>query len=429
MANKGKGSHAAPRPGISRRTAVALGGVAVVAGGVAVARGVLDGMGSTGKAGGSAGEKSGGSGRGSASKRGGSKAATSATGEKTVARKVTSLTLEQKVAQMFFPRPEALTGMGQVTAAGDTTRKAFAKIPVGGMCYFAQNLQSESQARQMLSASNQISLDEVGLPLLMSVDEEGGTVSRVGGNKGFSVENVGNMRDVGDTGDARRAYDVCKKIAGYLVPLGFNLDFAPDADIVNGTSQTMAKRSFGTTADAVAPMVESAVKGFLDGGIMCCAKHFPGIGGAQGDSETETITTDKTLDQLRQEELVPFERAIAAGVPMVMVGHISCPKVTGDSAPASLSRAIVTDVLRGELGFDGIIITDSLGMGAVAGLHKARDLGVAAIEAGVDMLLMTPELTASYQGVLDAVKAGTITEERIDESVTRIVRAKLALQG
>lgn len=429
MANKGKGSHAAPRPGISRRTAVALGGVAVVAGGVAVARGVLGGMGSTGKAGGSAGEKSGGSGGGSASKRGGSKAATSATGEKTVARKVTSLTLEQKVAQMFFPRPEALTGMGQVTAAGDTTRKAFANIPVGGMCYFAQNLQSESQARQMLSASNQISLDEVGLPLLMSVDEEGGTVSRVGGNKGFSVENVGNMRDVGDTGDARRAYDVCKKIASYLVPLGFNLDFAPDADIVNGTSQTMAKRSFGTTADAVAPMVESAVKGFLDGGIMCCAKHFPGIGGAQGDSETETITTDKTLDQLRQEELVPFERAIAAGVPMVMVGHISCPKVTGDSAPASLSRAIVTDVLRGELGFDGIIITDSLGMGAVAGLHKARDLGVAAIQAGVDMLLMTPELTASYQGVLDAVKAGTITEERIDESVTRIVRAKLALQG
>lgn len=429
MANKGKGSHAAPRPGISRRTAVALGGVAVVAGGVAVARGVLGGMGSTGKAGGSAGEKSSRSGGGSASKRGGSKVATSATGEKTVARKVASLTLEQKVAQMFFPRPEALTGMGQVTAAGDTTRKAFAKIPVGGMCYFAQNLQSESQARQMLSASNQISLDEVGLPLLMSVDEEGGTVGRVGGNKGFSVENVGNMRDVGDTGDARRAYDVCKKIAGYLVPLGFNLDFAPDADIVNGTSQTMAKRSFGTTADAVAPMVESAVKGFLDGGIMCCAKHFPGIGGAQGDSETETITTDKTLDQLRQEELVPFERAIAAGVPMVMVGHISCPKVTGDSAPASLSRAIVTDVLRGELGFDGIIITDSLGMGAVAGLHKARDLGVAAIEAGVDMLLMTPELTASYQGVLDAVKAGTITEERIDESVTRIVRAKLALQG
>lgn len=428
MANKGKGSHAAPRPGISRRVAVALGGAAVVAGGVAVARGVLGGTGA-GKEGGSAGEKSGGTSRDSTSKRGGSKAATSAAGEKAVARKVSSLTLEQKVAQMFFPRPEALTGMGQVTAAGDTTRKAFANIPVGGMCYFAQNLQSESQARQMLSASNQISLDEVGLPLFMSVDEEGGTVSRVGGNKGFSVENVGNMRDVGDTGDARRAYDVCKKIAGYLVPLGFNLDFAPDADIVNGTSQTMAKRSFGTTADVVAPMVESAVKGFLDGGIMCCAKHFPGIGGAQGDSETEAITTDKTLDQLCQEELVPFKRAIAAGVPMVMVGHISCPKVTGDSAPASLSRAIVTDVLRDELGFDGIIITDSLGMGAVAGLHKAQDLGVAAIQAGVDMLLMTPDLTASYQGVLDAVRAGTITEERIDESVTRIVRAKLALQG
>jgi beta-N-acetylhexosaminidase len=128
---------------------------------------------------------------------------------------------------------------------------------------------------------------------------------------------------------------------------------------------------------------------------------------------------------MRGEELLPFEEAIRQGVPMVMVGHLSCPAVTGDSTPASLSKAIVTDLLRDELGFDGIIITDSLQMGAVSGLYSASELGVAAIQAGVDMLLMTPSLGESYQGVLDAVSAGTLDEARIDESVTRIVRAKL----
>ncbi|RRF89917.1 MAG: glycoside hydrolase family 3 protein [Coriobacteriaceae bacterium] len=411
--------HWAPGANMTRRAALTIGGVAA---GVALSCGVM------GCTGGSKGEKDDGSSSGSAASAKDAATSTADDLETKVAKKVASLTLEQKVAQMFFPKPEALTGMGQVTAAGDTTRKAFAKIPVGGVCYFAQNLLDQDQAEQMLADSTQISQDEVSLPLLMSVDEEGGTVSRIGGNKGFpSIANVGNMCDVGATGNAQNAYDVSKKIAGYLVPLGFNVDFAPDADIVNGTSQTMAKRSFGKTADVVAPMVESAVRGFADGGIMCCAKHFPGIGGAEGDSETDTITTVKTLDQMRQEELVPFQKAIAAGVPMVMVGHMSCPNVTGTDEPASLSKRIVTDVLRGELGFGGIIITDSLEMGAVSGLHTAAELGVVAIQAGVDMLLMTPELQKSYQGVLDAVKAGTITEDRIDESVTRIVRAKLRL--
>lgn len=407
---------------MTRRAALTIGGAAV---GVALSCGVM------GCSANSKGEKDDGSSSGSTSN---AKASATSSAkddfEAKVAKKVASLTLEQKVAQMFFPKPEALTGMGQVTAAGDTTRKAFAKIPVGGVCYFAQNLLDQGQTKQMLADSTQMSQDEVGLPLLMSVDEEGGTVSRIGGNKGFpSIANVGNMCDVGATGNAQNAYDVSKKIASYLVPLGFNVDFAPDADIVNGTSQTMAKRSFGKTADVVAPMVESAVKGFADGGIMCCAKHFPGIGGAEGDSETDAITSTKTLDQMRQEELVPFQRAIAAGVPMVMVGHMSCPNVTGTDEPASLSKRIVTDVLRGELGFGGIIITDSLEMGAVSGLHTAAELSVVAIQAGADMLLMTPELQKSYQGVLDAIKAGTITEDRIDESVTRIVRAKLRLKS
>lgn len=401
------GGDVARGSGVSRRTAVLLGcGVAALAGGAAVVSRCARVAGSS-------------------TRPSSDSSASGATLDQRVSRAVASLTLEQKVAQMFMPTPEALTGVGQVTAAGETTRKAFASIPVGGLCYFSQNLIDPSQTKQMLASSDAISRDAVGLPLLMAVDEEGGTVSRIGGNDGFDVDNVGDMRDIGDAGDPQRAHDVCEGIAGYLSPLGFNLDLAPDADIVSGTSQTMARRSFGTSADVVAPMVGQAVRGFLDGGIMCCAKHFPGIGGAEGDSETEAIQTTRTLDQMRGEELLPFEEAIRQGVPMVMVGHLSCPAVTGDSTPASLSKAIVTDLLRDELGFDDIIITDSLQMGAVSGLYSASELGVAAIQAGVDMLLMTPSLGESYQGVLDAVSAGTLDEARIDESVTRIVRAKL----
>lgn len=401
------GGDVARGSGVSRRTAVLLGcGVAALAGGAAVASRCARVAGSS-------------------TRSSSDSSASGATLDQRVSRAVASLTLEQKVAQMCMPTPEALTGVGQVTAAGETTRKAFASIPVGGLCYFSQNLIDPSQTKQMLASSDAISRDAVGLPLLMAVDEEGGTVSRIGSNDGFDVDNVGDMRDIGDAGDPQRAHDVCEGIAGYLSPLGFNLDLAPDADIVSGTSQTMARRSFGTSADVVAPMVGQAVRGFLDGGIMCCAKHFPGIGGAEGDSETEAIQTTRTLDQMRGEELLPFEEAIRQGVPMVMVGHLSCPAVTGDSTPASLSKAIVTDLLRDELGFDDIIITDSLQMGAVSGLYSASELGVAAIQAGVDMLLMTPSLGESYQGVLDAVSAGTLDEARIDESVTRIVRAKL----
>lgn len=338
-----------------------------------------------------------------------------------------SLTLEQKACQLLFVTPEALTGVGQVVAAGDATREALARRPVGGLCYFGQNIQDPEQVAGMLANANRYEQEAVGLPLLMSVDEEGGTVSRVGGRDGFDVANVGDMRDVGATGDTGRAHDVCAGIAGYLVPLGFNLDFAPVADVSSGPGDVMDRRSFGTSAEAVAPMVGAAVRGFLDGGIACCAKHFPGLGGASGDSETEPISTSRTLDELRAESLPPFRSAVEAGVPMVMVGHLSCPAVTGDDTPASLSGTAVNGLIRDELGFDGVIITDSLSMGAVTGLGASGELCVRALAAGVDMLLMPQDLEGALSGVLGAVEAGTLTEERIDESVRRIVRMKLSL--
>lgn len=354
----------------------------------------------------------------------------SATGESSgVDDAVSRLSLEQKVAQLFVIKPEDIVDVGIVIAAGDATREALQQYPVGGICYFGQNLEDPDQTKEMLANVEQYSQDVIGLPILRAVDEEGGTVARIAGNSSFGVSNVGDMSDIGATGDTDKARDAAETIASYLLELGFDVDFAPVADIVNGSSTTMSQRSFGSSADVVAPMVRAQVEGFLDKGIGCCAKHFPGIGAAMGDSEVEAISTDKTLDEMGEEELVPFRAAIEAGVPMVMVGHLSCPQVTGTDEPASLSKALVSDTLRDSLGFSGVAITDSLSMGAVTSKYQPAEAAVAALEAGEDMILLPDDFKAAYQGVLDAVSSGRLSEDRIDESLRRVVQLKLGLDG
>ena len=315
-----------------------------------------------------------------------------------------------------------------MTQAGSEAQQALSAYPVGGMCFFGKNLEDTDQTVQMLSAMKTYSKEACGIPLLCSTDEEGGTVSRIGGTPGFGIANVGDMRAIGDAGDVSAARDVAETIAGYLLPLGFNLDFAPDADICNNPdSYTMAQRSFGTTAATVAPMVAAQVEGFVSSGIGCCAKHFPGIGGAVGDSETEPIVSEKTADEMAEEELKPFQAAIAAGVPMIMVGHLSCPNITGTYAPASISKEVVTDMLRDRLGFDGVIITDSLEMGAIVQDYTIEDIVLSALDAGVDMLLMPSDFDRAYTAVLSAVEAGDISEDRIDDSIRRILKMKVGL--
>lgn len=237
------------------------------------------------------------------------------------------------------------------------------------------------------------------------------------------------MRDVGATGDATRAYDVALHVGTYLADLGFNVDFAPDADVASNPSGTMGRRSFGATAEEVAPMVAAQVRGFADAGVLCAAKHFPGIGGALGDSHDARIYSDKTLEELRLEELVPFEAAIAEDVPIVMVGHLSLPSVTGGDTPASLSHEVVTGILREELGFGGVVITDSMEMGAATSSVPEGRVAVEALLAGVDVVLMPPSFEAAYQGVLDAVSSGELDSARVDESVRRVLAVKLGRLG
>lgn len=339
------------------------------------------------------------------------------------------MTLEQKVAQLFMITPEALTGYARVTAAGEVTKQSFEQHPVGGIIYMADNLADPEQTRTMLANMARYSLEALGLPVFLGVDEEGGTVARVARNAAFGVENVGNMSEIGASGDCGVAYAAGSTIGGYLADLGFNLDFAPVADVWSNPENTVVKyRSFGSDALLVRDMVVEEITGLKEQGILSVAKHFPGHGSTTADSHKGAAVVNKTLQELKACDLIPFQGAVEAGVPFVMVGHLSLPQVLENDVPAVLSKEIIQDILREELAFDGIVITDALDMGAITDYYTSAEAAVLAIEAGADMLLMPEDFRAAYQGVLDAVRDGRLTEQRIDESVLRILRVKLELE-
>ncbi len=342
---------------------------------------------------------------------------------------VAGMTLEDKVAQMFVVTPDALTGFSGVTAAGDTTKDWYNKRPVGGIVYMSENLKDREQTATMLTNMQTIATERTGLPVFLCVDEEGGSVARIAGNSAFGVTDVGSMSDIGATGDSQNAYNAGTVIGGYLSELGFNVDFAPVADVLtNGEDNAIGDRSFGADSTLVAEMVTSELEGLSDAGVYGTVKHFPGHGAVTGDSHEGVVTTTRTLEELMAAELIPFQSAIDSDVCFVMVGHIAAPSVSGDNTPASLSKVMITDVLRTQMGYNGIVITDAMNMGAITENYGADEAAVMAVQAGADMILMPDDYEKAYNGLLDAVKNGTISEERINEALIRIVKVKQQMQ-
>lgn len=327
---------------------------------------------------------------------------------------------EDKVAGLFIVTPESITGVSAAIKAGDGTKDALNTYAVGGLIYFKQNMKSQEQLTEMLSNTSLYSR----YPLFLAVDEEGGSVSRAA-EAGLG-ENVGSAREIGAAGDAANAYAAGQNIAGYLKPLGFNVDLAPVADISNVEDSFIGDRSYGSDSALAASMVASMTKGLEENGISACLKHFPGIGGSVEDTHVEMAVTERTAEQFRAEEFTVFAAGIEAGADFVMVSHVSAPALTGDNTPCSLSSVVVSDILREELGFDGVIITDAMNMGAVTEYYQADEAAIMALKAGCDMILMPEDFELAYNGVLQALKDGTISEERINDSLRRIYRIKYA---
>ncbi len=326
------------------------------------------------------------------------------------------MTLHEKVCQMMFVTPEELTGEDGVTVAGDATRQALENYPVGGIVYFAKNLESQDQVKEMIDNSQKYS----SIGLFVATDEEGGVVNRLMDTVGTTY--IGSMYYYKDDGD-ETAYENTYTIANDMSALGFNLDFAPVADVWSNPDNTViGERAYSDDYAQAAELVGNAVKGFNDGGVMCTLKHFPGHGDTAEDSHYSSAYVHRTKEEIMADEMQPFRSGIEAGAEFVMVGHLIVPDI--DEVPATLSYKIATGILRDELKFEGVAITDSFEMESIADNYSVDDAVVMSVKAGMDMILQPKDMASAVNSIEQAVADGELSEDRIDESVRRILTLK-----
>lgn len=337
-----------------------------------------------------------------------------------------NMTLEEKVGQLFIVNLELLDdSKGNYYEFRHLTKKMaenIKKYNVGGVCFFSRNIETREQTAKLIEKLQIKSK----FPMFISVDEEGGQVARIAGNDNMKTTKFPTMEEVGKMDDKEYAYQMGETIGQEIRELGFNVDFAPVADVkTNELNTEIGDRSFGKDPKLVAKMVKQVVKGLQDQGISATLKHFPGHGDAADDSHAGAVNVENDIERLRSVEFVPFKAGIKEGADFVMISHISISRVTEDTVPASLSPLVLNEMLRMEMGFKGIAITDALNMKSITDQYNAKEASKMSFAAGSDVLLMPEKLPQAYYSILKAIKNGEITEERLDESVRRILEVKV----
>ncbi|WP_106397642.1 glycoside hydrolase family 3 protein [Actinocorallia populi] len=316
------------------------------------------------------------------------------------------MSVREKVGQLFMPT---------VRDAVDGKRIA-KKYRVGGFIYFPGNLSSPQETAKLsnaLQASSRV-------PLLLGVDEETGLVTRAK----FATDFPGAMA-LAATGDAALARAAAAATGAELRAAGVNLNFAPVADVnVNPDNPVIGVRSFGADPALAGRMVTASVEGYRAAGVAAVAKHFPGHGDTNVDSHTGLPVIKSSRQKWEEVHAPPFQAAITAGVDAIMTGHLVVPALDSSRKPATMSEQVLTGLLRGRLGFQGVIVTDSLSMAGAKVPGGAPEAAVRAVLAGADLLLMPPDLAAAHAKVLKAVESGRIPAARLDDAVTRILRLK-----
>ena len=342
--------------------------------------------------------------------------------EEALKTQIAEMTVEDKVAGLFFVTPESITGVGTAIKAGDGTKKALEEHKVGGIIYFKKNIQSKEQITEMISKTQSYS----DAKLFFGVNEEGGTVSSVSGK--LDVADVEKAGVLGQNTATDATYETGKTIGTYLKELGFNVNFAPVADLrTDVDNKLLGDRSFGSDAGKVATHVGAMVKGLEEAGVSAGVKAFPGIGSANKDPEDGLAITERTLEEMQAAEFVSFQSAITENADFIMVSNVTAPNLIGGAyTPSCLAREIVKGILREQLGYEGIIITAPLNEVAVTDYYTASEATIMAIQAGADMIFMPTSFEEAYYGLLAEVLEGNISEERIDESLLRIYKVKYA---
>ena len=344
---------------------------------------------------------------------------------------IQKMSIREKVGQMFFVRPEALDTtihwneyaelpdykLEQVNKTMLAVNKDY---PIGGMILYAHNIVDETQLGNFIAEIRELN----GSPLL-AIDEEGGRVARIANNENFDVPKYESMAAIAESDAPEEAYKAAFTIGSYVKKYGFDIDYAPVADVnTNPDNIVIGPRAFSDDPETAAKFVVSYLNGLESAGVIGTLKHFPGHGDVSTDTHYGYASTDKTWDEMLKCEMIPFKAGIKAGAQMIMTAHIAAPNVSGDDLPATLSPVILQDKLRGELGFDGVIVTDAMDMGAITKQFSNAEAAIKSIQAGVDVVLCSREFTQVFDAVVKAVEKGEIKESRIDESVKRILKLK-----
>lgn len=334
---------------------------------------------------------------------------------------IQNMPIEDKVAGLFITTPESITGVSTAVQAGDGTKDALSKYPVGGIVYAAKNIQSADQLKQMIDNTKLYT----SYPLFIAIDGEGsGTDAVAAAGLGTKVDSPQN---IGASGDPNNAYTAGATVGTYLAELGFNLDFAPSADLSVVDGNAAGSSSYGSDATAVASYVTNMQTALQEQKVTASIGHFPGIGSMTQSTKDGMASTDRGADDFRAGEFAVFQSCIDSGVTkMISISNMAAPSLTGDNTPCSLSSAVVTDILRNELNFRGVIVSGAMNEAAITNYYGADEAAVLALRAGCDMIYAPENFETAYNGVLEAVQNGTISEDRINDSLRRIYRIKYA---
>ena len=325
------------------------------------------------------------------------------------------MTLEEKIGQLLVIGMEGKT-------YGDELDHLIRQYHVGGIILLGENISYPAGMLKLLNESKKANAD-YNIPLFISVDEEGGRVSRLPS----SMKKLPAAEFFGRTGDETLAYETGAYLAGLLHAFGYNMNYAPVLDVhSNPKNPVIGDRSFSSDPYKVADISMAVMKGMTDNGMISVVKHFPGHGDTHVDSHLSLPVIEKSIEELRETELIPFKRAIEEQADVIMVAHIMFPELD-DAYPSSLSKKVITDLLREEMQFEGVVITDDMTMGAIVNDYTVPEAALQSFIAGSDLLLIAGDYknqVGTFNALTDAVQAGIISEERIDESVRRILNLK-----
>lgn len=333
--------------------------------------------------------------------------------KKKVEDKISQMSLKEKIGQMIIISYEK-----EYTNELDNILKV---VKPGGFIVFPQNISTYDGTVEYISKVK----STADIPMIISIDQEGGRVQRIKNMPDVNVQTIPAMLELGKTNDTTLSYDTGVVLAKEIAAFGINTDFAPTLDVFSNPNNTViGNRAFGTDYQTVINMALPFVNGMESQGIIPTFKHFPGHGDTTSDSHVELPVVTKTKEELYQNELLTFKAAIESNAQMIMTAHIALPNITGDYTPATLSKVIVNDILREELGFKGVVITDAINMKALRDNYTLEEICNYSINAGVDIILMPLDPIEASNTIENLVNNGTISEERINESVNRILTLK-----